>query len=133
MINVYDEIGRHAGELWRTLNTYGPLPEMKLMEACKLQEDEFYTAIGWLARENKICKTGALYRLGDTNLTSKIGNDAGRIWKVLETRGTFDVSDISVLSQLDERDAYSALGWLARENKIEAKTSLPREFKPRRW
>lgn len=132
MINIYEEIGRHAGEIWKTLTTYGPLPEMKLLETTRLHDDEFFAAVGWLARENKICKNGALYKLGDTNLTTKIGNDAGKIWKVLETRGTFDVSDISVLTQIDERDAYSALGWLARENKIEAKTSLPREFKPKR-
>ncbi|MFH1100865.1 MAG: winged helix-turn-helix domain-containing protein [Methanobacteriota archaeon] len=131
MINIYEEIGRHAGEIWRTLNTYGPLPETKLMDTARLNEDEFYAAVGWLARENKICKTGALFRLGETNLTNKIGADAGKIWKVLEVRGTFDVSDISVLTQIDERDAYSALGWLARENKIEAKTSLPKQFKPK--
>ena len=132
MINVYEEIGRHAGEVWKTLQTFGPLPETKLMETTHLNEDEFYAAVGWLARENKINKTGAMYKLGDTNLTTKIGNDAGKIWKVLETRGTFDVSDITVLTQIDERDAYSALGWLARENKIEAKTSLPKEFKIKR-
>ena len=57
MINIIEEFGRNAGELWKTLNTHGPLPETKLMENARLQEDEFYVAIGWLARENKVCKT----------------------------------------------------------------------------
>jgi hypothetical protein len=129
MINIIEEFGRNAGELWKTLNTQGPLPETKLMENTRLQEDEFYVAIGWLARENKVCKTGPLYKLGETNLTNKIGIDAGKVWKVLETRGKVDVLDIANITQLEEREVYSALGWLARENKIEPKTTIPKEYK----
>jgi len=129
MINIIDEFGRNAGELWKALNTHGPLPETKLMENARLQEDEFYVAIGWLARENKVCKTGPLYKIGETNLTNKIGADAGKVWKVLETRGKVDVLDIANITQLDEREVYSALGWLARENKIEPKTTIPKEYK----
>ena len=129
MINIWDEFGRNAGEVWRTLNAYGPLPESKLMENTKLQEDEFHIAVGWLARENKICKTGTLYQLGETNLTNRIGTNAGKIWKMIETRGKFDVYDITRLTDMEERDAYSALGWLARENKIEAKTAIPKEYR----
>ena len=129
MINIIEEFGRNAGELWKALNTHGPLPETKLMENARLQEDEFYVAIGWLARENKVCKTGPLYKLGETNLTNKVGADAGKVWKVLETRGKVDVLDIANITQLDEREVYSALGWLARENKIEPKTTVPKEYK----
>jgi hypothetical protein len=129
MINIIEEFGRNAGELWKALNTHGPLPETKLMENARLQEDEFYVAIGWLARENKVCKTGPLYKLGETNLTNKVGADAGKVWKVLETRGKVDVLDIANITQLDEREVYSALGWLARENKIEPKTTIPKEYK----
>jgi len=129
MINIIEEFGRNAGELWKALKTQGPLPETKLMENARLQEDEFYVAIGWLARENKVCKTGPLYKLGETNLTNKVGADAGKVWKVLETRGKVDVLDIANITQLDEREVYSALGWLARENKIEPKTTVPKEYK----
>jgi hypothetical protein len=132
MINVYEEFGKNAGEIWKTLNNYGPLTELKLKETTKLKEDEFYVAIGWLARENKIYKDGPIYKLGDTNLTHKIGNDAGNIWKILETRGNIDVYDVSTALKLDEREVYAALGWLARENKIEAKMkTVPREYQPK--
>jgi hypothetical protein len=70
-----------------------------------------------------------LYNLGETNLTNKVGADAGKVWKVLETRGNVDVLDIANITQLDEREVYSALGWLARENKIEPKTTVPKEYK----
>jgi len=46
MINIYEEFGRNAGEMWKTVNTYGPLPETKLQENTKLHEDEFFAAIG---------------------------------------------------------------------------------------
>ncbi|MEM0466987.1 MAG: winged helix-turn-helix domain-containing protein [Candidatus Thermoplasmatota archaeon] len=132
MTNVYEEFGKHAGEIWRTLDKYGPLTELKLKETTKLKDDEFYVAIGWLARENKIWKDGPFYKLGSTNLTYKIGNDAGNVWKLLETKGTIDIYDVSTTLKLDERDIYAALGWLARENKIEAKTpTVPREYRPR--
>jgi hypothetical protein len=128
MINIYEEFGQNAGKVWKTLSTYGPLPETKLRENTQLQEDEFYVAIGWLARENKICKTGAVYKLGETNLTPKIGNDAGKIWNALTTSGKIDIYDVSHQLQLDERDIFTALGWLARENKIEAKKAIPKEY-----
>ena len=129
MIDIIEEFGRNAGELWKTLNALGPLPETKLMENARLQEDEFYVAVGWLARENKICKTGPLYKLGETNLIAKIGSDAGKVWKVIDTRRKIDVLDIANILQIEEREVYSALGWLARENKIEPKTTIPKEYR----
>lgn len=70
MINVVEECGRNAGRIWETLRSQGPLSETKLMSLTKLKEHEFYTAVGWLARENKICKEGNVYKLGETNLTN---------------------------------------------------------------
>ena len=129
MKNILEEFGINAGKIWTTLNSQGPLPEAKLMQTTKLSDPEFYSAIGWLARENKICKTGTLYQLGETNLTNRIGTNAGKIWKMIEIRGKFDVYDITRLTDMEERDAYLALGWLARENKIEAKTAIPKEYR----
>ena len=132
MINILEEFGKNAGEIWRTLSTYGPLTETRLKENTKLHDDEFYVAIGWLARENKIYKDGPMYKLGETNLTSKIGTDAGKLYKILETRGTIDIYDISTILRLEERDVFAAVGWLARENKIEAKQKIiPREYQPK--
>ncbi len=134
MTNINEEFGKNAGEIWKTLNTNGPLPESKLMQLTNLHEDEFHVAVGWLARENKICKNGPVYKLGDTNLAPKIGNDAGKIWKILETKGSVDIYDMASLAQIEERETYSALGWLARENKIEPKTTrIPKEYTIRRY
>ncbi|MCX6665599.1 MAG: winged helix-turn-helix domain-containing protein [Euryarchaeota archaeon] len=134
MTNIAEEFGKNAGEIWKTLNTTGPLPESKLMQLTNLHEDEFYVAVGWLARENKICKNGPMYKLGDTNLAPKIGYDAGKIWKILETKGSVDIYDMATLAQIEERETYSALGWLARENKIEPKTTrIPKEYTIRRY
>lgn len=48
------EIGTNAGVIWNLLNNYQKWDIPKLCEASGLSEKEVYTAIGWLARENKI-------------------------------------------------------------------------------
>ena len=133
MENIVEQFGRNAGEIWKVLSTLGPLTETKLKETTKLQDDEFYAAIGWLARENKINKTGAIYKLGDTNLTQKIGTDAGRLWTMLTKYGRIDLYDLAHELPLDERDIYSAIGWLARENKIEPKKAIPKDYQTKNW
>ena len=102
MIDFIGEVGLNAGKVWEALNSHGPLKDNQLMENTGLTENDFSAAIGWLSRENKICKKGETFSLGETNLTKKIGEDAGKIWEVFETK----------------RDFFSALGWLAREGKI---------------
>lgn len=69
-------------------------------------------------RENKICKTGSKYELRETNLTNKIGVDAGKIWKLLNSQGNCDITSITKNTQITVKETYSAIGWLARENKI---------------
>jgi len=119
-----EEIGQNAGKIWKVLNLQGPLTESRLMNSTMLDENQFQAAIGWLARENKISKNGSFYRLGATNLTDKIGADAGKLWSTLAKNNEVDVSVIAKLAQLDEKDAYSALGWLAREDKVESKNLI---------
>jgi len=128
MVNIIEEYGRNAGKIWQTLCSHGPLTEKKLMNATKLKTHEFYAAIGWLARENKICKINTMYQLGETNLTEQIGQNAGKIFTVLETLKEIDVTVIQNLTRMKTVDAYSALGWLARENKIEVTTPTPKEY-----
>jgi hypothetical protein len=119
MVDVIEKFGQSAGKLWKTLNKYGVLTESTLKKNTKLTDKEFYAAVGWLARENKISKTGAKYQLSETNLTDKIGNAAGKIYNVLVKKGgEIDVTSISRITKIKTNDAYSALGWLARENKI---------------
>ena len=119
--DVIDEFGQSAGKVWRTINTHGPLTEKELIKNTKLAKKNFYAAIGWLARENKIHLENELYILGETNLTDEIGTGAGKVLNTIEVCGEVDVSSISRLIDVDETNVYHALGWLAREDKIQAK------------
>ncbi len=122
-----DKFGLNAGKIWKALEKYGPLNETDLVKKIKLNKNDFYAGIGWLARENKICKVGAKYQLGETNLTNDIGNIAGKVWNTLYTTQDVDINSLTELSNIKIRDAYTALGWLAREDKIQILTG--REIK----
>jgi Winged helix-turn-helix domain (DUF2582) len=129
MKTLIDEFGWNAGKVWNILSTKGPLKEEALLQTTNLSEDELWTAIGWLARENKICRENNLYKLGQTNLTTKVGTDAGKVWSTVAKQGEVDVSTIAKVAQITVVDAYCALGWLARENKIickKIKTKIPK-------
>jgi len=116
--NNIDDYGKIAGRIWRTLDKYGPITERNLFRKIRLNKNDLYAGIGWLARENKISKDGTYYKLSETNLTEKIGNDAGKIWDALSNYRDVNVSSIAKISQLKIEDACTALGWLAREDKI---------------
>ena len=118
MKNVVNIFGQDAGKIWTALNVYGPLSKDILINKTRIKENDFYKGLGWLARENKISKNGSKYELKETNLTDKIGVDAGKVWNVLNSQGDIDISTITKIAQINKRDAYSALGWLAREDKI---------------
>ena len=118
MKNVVNIFGQNAGKIWTALNVYGPLSKDILINKTRIKENDFYKGLGWLARENKISKNGSKYELKETNLTDKIGVDAGKVWNVLNSQGDIDISTITKIAQINKRDAYSALGWLAREDKI---------------
>ena len=116
--NVVEEFGQGAGQVWKAINTHGPLTEKELIKNTRLPKNNIYAAIGWLARENKIHLENNLYMLGETNLTGEIGTDAGKIWKTLERWEEIDISSISKLTKVNEINVYHAIGWLAREDKI---------------
>lgn len=48
----------------------------------------------------------------------KIGENAGKVWKVLNEKGPLNLSALKKAVKLDDRDLYLALGWLAREDKV---------------
>ncbi len=48
-----------------------------------------------------------------------IGTNAGIIWNLLNNNERWDVCQLSDKSGLTEKEVYAAVGWLARENKIE--------------
>lgn len=48
----------------------------------------------------------------------KIGEDAGKIWRIIDEKGNVTVADLKKATKMDIKDIYLGLGWLARENKI---------------
>ena len=113
-----EEFGLFAGKIWNTLNFYGPLDKSSLIDNTKLNIDDFFIGIGWLARENKITKDINYYKLGNTNLTFEIGENAGKVWKYLKFNGKADISTLIKSINLRNEEMYAAIGWLLRENKI---------------
>lgn len=118
MKDVIDAFGQTAGKIWRALNESGPLSESELIKKIRVNKNDFYAGVGWLARENKIAKEGSKYKLSETNLTEKIGTDAGKIWHTLNSNKDINITTIAKISNLSIKEAYSALGWLAREDKL---------------
>lgn len=48
-----------------------------------------------------------------------IGTNAGIIWNLLNNYEKWDIRQLTKKSGLTEKEVYAAIGWLARENKIE--------------
>jgi len=119
MKNIIDNLGKNAGVIWHHLNNRGIVKQTLLMKITNMRENDFFCAIGWLAKENKIEKNGIEYRLGESDNNYKIGINAGKIWETLHVYGDIDAYYIPKLSGLTERDTYTALGWLAREGKLD--------------
>lgn len=52
-------------------------------------------------------------------MKEKIGINAGAVWAVLnENTGNVNLKDIKKFTKLTDKDLYAALGWLAREDKV---------------
>ena len=49
-----NNIGNNAGVIWNVLDANGKMTETKLKKESGLGSAEFYTALGWLAREGKL-------------------------------------------------------------------------------
>ena len=49
----------------------------------------------------------------------KIGFDAGKIWQIIEESKLIKISDLKSITKMDIKDLYLAIGWLARENKVQ--------------
>jgi hypothetical protein len=131
MTTIVEEFGQNAGKVWQALYTKGPLSQTKLSTTTFLEQHQLQAAIGWLAREGKICRNGTVYKLGSTNLVEKVGNDAGKIWNALSKKQTdVDISSLTRITKIGVNDVYTALGWLARENKIEVKADSNQKNKP---
>ena len=95
MRNLTTNFEDSAGKIWRTLDKKGTLEKQKILNMTEIKETDFYAAIGWLARENKISREAEeYYRLDNTNLTSEIGSNAGKIWQIMDIWGEVDTTTI---------------------------------------
>ena len=119
MRDLTTKFGQNAGEIWKLLNDKGPLSKKEIQNFTKQNDNDFFVGVGWLAREDKISiDEKNNYKLSNTNLTSQIGRTAGRIWRILDIWDEADISTMKRLSEVDESQIQSAIGWLAREDKI---------------
>lgn len=117
--NLTTKFGENAGKIWYTLYHAGTTDENQLQESTKLSKKELYAGIGWLARENKIKKVNDYYQLESTNLTDSVGATAGRVYKILDIWDEADIITLKKLSNSSEENVFAALGWLAKEGKIQ--------------
>ncbi len=53
-----------------------------------------------------------------------IGTNAGIIWNLLNNNQKWSIQQLRDVSGLSEKEVYTAIGWLARENKIEMDNSV---------
>lgn len=49
----------------------------------------------------------------------EIGLNAGKIWGLLSNNEKWSYGDLKQKSELNDRELGAAIGWLARENKVE--------------
>ena len=119
MRDILTRFGDNAGRIWSSLNSQGCLDKDEIIRTTKLNEEDFFSGVGWLARENKISRVqDDCFKLDQTNLEPEIGFNAGKIYKILDIWGEADFITIKRLSDLEENQIHAALGWLAREEKI---------------
>lgn len=48
----------------------------------------------------------------------EIGTNAGLVWQALSTADAMGVKQIKKVAKLKDKEVFAALGWLAREGKI---------------
>jgi hypothetical protein len=52
-------------------------------------------------------------------MNEEIGNVAGQIWRLLKERGELSISSVVQGIPAPQSSVYMALGWLAREEKLQ--------------
>ena len=61
-------------------------------------------------------------------LTHTIGEDAGRVWTTLEFKGELSLAQLSRELGISEKRIRMAVGWLAREDKLNFRESGKQVF-----
>lgn len=49
---------------------------------------------------------------------AQIGENAGIVWRTLESKGSLSFEELQTETNLDLLQVFTAVGWLAREDKI---------------
>ena len=55
--------------------------------------------------------------------TETIGMNAGIVWNALNDAEAMGLKQLKKVTKLKEKELYAAIGWLARENKIDIQTN----------
>lgn len=55
--------------------------------------------------------------------TEVIGTWAGQVWTALNEADVLGVKQIKKITKLKDKEVYAAIGWLARENKLDIQVS----------
>ncbi len=69
-----EKMGEVAGRIWKQLRAHGPVTCESLTRSVGFSEPEVYMALGWLAREGKLCtctKSGN-YSLAEREMSIKL-------------------------------------------------------------
>ena len=61
-------------------------------------------------------------------MKEKIGETAGKIWKVLKEKKELDISQVPRFLKEKSVIVYQAVGWLAREGKIAYRTKADKTY-----
>jgi hypothetical protein len=105
-------VARAATVVRQLLRLHGPMAMPRLRERSGLSRTMIDEAIGWLAREGRLAVRSR------TNAREfRIGEAAGRIWRLAHARGVLARKDLR-RAGLTESVANQAIGWLAREGKL---------------
>ncbi len=116
--NNTSQFGDNAGKVWQTISNQGKVSIDDIRSETQLSDKDLFAAVGWLARENKIKKENNKYLLDETNLDNVIGSTAGKVYKILDIWEQADLQTMRRLSDEPDEEIYTALGWLAREDKL---------------
>lgn len=63
------------------------------------------------------------------NVEEYFGAKAGMLWQCLHEHGPLSIVQIKRKTKMPDADVYAALGWLAREGKLEIRGAVPLLFK----
>jgi len=61
-------------------------------------------------------------------MKEKVGETAGQIWDLLKKKGEVNMAEVPKLLKEKSTVVHQAIGWLARENKIEYRTADAKIF-----